>query len=460
MALSIPVFQNKLEGKDLGGYSYYDALSKGYNDYQSSKKMSEDLLAQKLLNKLNSPKAEHAEERESLERELMKANAGKASTSAELARNNINFLKDINERLSGNKTSGSYKDNLPNALASHDNYVNTSNPGVSPEGPGIAPSTSARDTFPGRFRTPFNNQNTNIQPQGQSILPKSTQPSYQENLSQNLSEPKNNVTNELPENVSLSELARLAKLQGMSDRFPVKEVNGKLLAITPWGNKQVGQGLDAKQKAFEAGLGASSAKIYESAYNAGNSLEQQNSALDQMIDQVKNNPEARNVVGPFNQWATKYLGTPDQQKLLGQISTGSGDIMLAIAHDVKGAWSGKDMAMANSIKANPNDPYGVFLGKLETHRALNELTKQRTDMIANLVYRRMAPHEAAKIAREKISFDPIKAKIDGLLKTAEQYNLYMSHKTTKFSDESEFKSFVNMLTPIQKIEYVSKMRGK
>lgn len=436
-----PVMPNmKLSAQDMGVPDYMTALQQGLQgaaDVYKPRKASEDLLAQMLSNKMNKPKAEHAVEQESLDRQISNANLSKLLQSVQTAKSNQDFLSGFGDKLNGGNGASTSNPavNIPNQ--SYDN----SGRNVSAEGPGVVNNPTAYNTFPGRRAA--SQQQTN------------EQPSLHDNVSQGFA----SQPGELPPGISLADAARAAKLQGMSTNFQVKDVNGRMMAFTPWGAKQVGEGLSAREKARQTGLGSSEAKIYESAYNAGNSLDQQNTALDQMIEQVANNPEARNVVGPFNQMATKYLGTPEQQKLLGQISTGSGDIMLAIAHDVKGTWSGKDMAMANGIKANPSDPFGVFLGKLQAHRALNELTKQRTDMIADLVYKGVAPHEAAKIAQNRISFAPIEKQVNSLLKTSEQYNLYMSHKMPSFSNKEEFDKFTSMLNPKQKLEFISKLGG-
>ncbi len=450
---------------------YAKALQAGMQtaaDVYKPKTMQEQLLHMQMENKINKPKADDAQNWYQAQLQELQSGNGlrgaqlqKALADAGLAKSNLSFMDKWNERHDQHyatpeeqPASSNPSPNIPAIPQAHPSPINNSmNQGVSSEGPGAnygAPTVA--NTFPGRTgkripQQPYVSGVTNAVNQSN---PTSMPPQSQPTIEKNGTIPMGGQ-NQYGD--TYADAQRMAKIQGLPP-FPTQDIDGTITALTPWGNYALAKGPSAQEKARLSGLGGIEAKAYETAYNAGNSLDQQNTALDSLISTIQKNPEVRDVIGPVNQFTTKWAGSPEQQQLLGAIQTGSGDVMLGVAHDIKGAWSGKDQAMVNNIKANANDPYGVFLGKLKAHRALNELTKKRVDRIADLVYHGTPPHEAAKIAQNEISFEPIKRKIDSLTRVSEEYNTFRNHKMPKFKDKNEVNVFKDHLTPREKEDFL------
>lgn len=132
------------------------------------------------------------------------------------------------------------------------------------------------------------------------------------------------------------------------------------------------------------------------------------SNIDYAIDLLENNPEARNVIGPVNQHITRLFGNEADRQLLGQLSTTSGNIALDAAKSIKGAFTGRDLGLINSMKFNPGDTYGQFIGKLKAMKVLNERIAKKVELVDDLMDKGVSKIQAEKIAREQVPFDGVK----------------------------------------------------
>lgn len=113
---------------------------------------------------------------------------------------------------------------------------------------------------------------------------------------------------------------------------------------------------------------------------------------------------ALNPGAPLN----KILGSKETQDLLGQVEALSGNIMLSEAHNLKGAFTGRDQTLINRIKPNATDTYDVFMAKTNALIKFNELIKKRSELIVDYMTNQgMTSHEAIKKALEQTQPDII-----------------------------------------------------
>jgi hypothetical protein len=192
------------------------------------------------------------------------------------------------------------------------------------------------------------------------------------------------------------------------------EVNGQHLAVTPFGNIPIAKGLTAEEKATEQGLGKYKAKLYGDSIDAFRGYQNQQAALDALTDAVENNPEFRNVTGRIKQPLTNWLGTPEQKQLLGSLQSSSGEIALQVAPALKGAFTGRDQALINTIKASPNDFPDVFIGKLKAQKLINAALSERAKLTAELIEKGSSPLQASEMAAKKTPLSRFKSAIDKL----------------------------------------------
>ncbi|CEG60968.1 hypothetical protein [Legionella micdadei] len=197
----------------------------------------------------------------------------------------------------------------------------------------------------------------------------------------------------------------------------IVDVNGKQMAISPFGIFDTGiQGLTAEEKAFQSGLGKARSEFYQNSVNAFNTLGNQDLALNELKNSVENNPEFRNVTGKIQKPLSEWFGTPAQKQLLGVLQTASGEITLQIASSLKGAWTGRDQNLVNSIKPNPQDFPDVLIGKLRAQLLINSALKERAKLQAQLVEQGMSTLKASELAAKATPLDKFEPVIKGLIK--------------------------------------------
>jgi hypothetical protein len=197
----------------------------------------------------------------------------------------------------------------------------------------------------------------------------------------------------------------------------IADVNGKHIAITPFGNIDTGvNGLNTEEKALQSGLGKYAAKLYGDATDSYKAYQNQGVALDELIDAVDNNPQFRNVTGRIKQPLTNWFGSPQQKELLGRLQSSSGEIALQVSPILKGSFTGQHQAIINSIKASPNDFPDVFIGKLKAQKLVNTILEKRSELLASYIEGGMKPIEASRLAAKNIPIEPYRQRIEELIK--------------------------------------------
>lgn len=174
MALNLPQVPFKLTPQDMGGFDLGAAIRQGFGvnkDFQEAKimpqRLSEKLLDMHLQNKINSVKAKHQES-------LINAqiNEHRQNIASKIFQQNL-----LRDALSAAGMGGGSpimqedpnQDYTPSVSGRSQTSPDNSEYNVSAEGPGIAASTSAYDTFPGRRKA---------QPGAFDMAPKGINPIY------------------------------------------------------------------------------------------------------------------------------------------------------------------------------------------------------------------------------------------------------------------------------------------
>ncbi len=439
----------KLTPEDMGSVDFGRALAQGLERYGKGSEalnkphqLAQNLLASKLQNQINSAKAQYAPEMalaelqgkqgevgmQPLRKKLLEAQTGLASSRMQQALAEFKKQQQMQQLISGAMNNDQYK---------NDNQQNNEQISQYQFGQGPMRPEGLRE------KILYGQENPNLQ----------------------ITNPGNKNQYHIDEIYEKNpQLRSEFEKQGFKKKQSVKSdpSSGQTFIQTTYPSgktiiEAIKVGEQPKDIARNKEQGKIAGQIYGDAIKGSNSLEAQNASLDQLISNITENPIAKNVIGPVQNRVVQWAGSPEERNLLGQIMSGSGNIMLSVADNVKGAWSGKDMAMVNGIKPNVNDTFDVFVGKLKSYRALNELTKQRTDLIAELIDKGIAPHEAAKIARDKISFEPIKKQYEEVLKNSSSKNKISS--TNTFNSREEALSHLDKLSPQEKMKILYSMGG-
>ena len=171
----------------------------------------------------------------------------------------------------------------------------------------------------------------------------------------------------------------------------------------------------AQEKAFQAGLGKEKAKFYGDSVEAFNTLNAQDLALNELKNAVESNPQFRNVVGPIKSPIMSWIGNPEQKRLLGTLQSASGEIALQVAPALKGAFTGRDQTLINSIKAGPYDFPDKFIGKLSAQIIINSALKDRARIQAELVENGHSMLEASKLAAQQTPLEAFRPIVEKLI---------------------------------------------
>jgi hypothetical protein len=197
----------------------------------------------------------------------------------------------------------------------------------------------------------------------------------------------------------------------------VVDINGSKYALTGTGKLfPVAKGLSPSEESFQKEMGKNRGEAYTESSKVVTGLQNQSLALDDMINAVSTDPEFFNVSGPVKSYFTKWAGNPQQQALLGRLQTSSGEIALQVAPSLKGAFTGRDQTLINTIKANPNTdfPY-VFMGKLKSQKLINSVLEERESLAAQYIRQGDDPLTAHKKAAKQTSLEKYRPIVDKLL---------------------------------------------
>lgn len=216
--------------------------------------------------------------------------------------------------------------------------------------------------------------------------------------------------------LSYADAAYLSKYLGLGEPKIVNvSGTGKTIAVSPFGNVDVAQGLSPTQEAYQKGKGAYAAKSYGDNVEAMRNYQARGLVLDQMVN-LLDNPEFRNVTGPVGSNIARFLGTPEQQQLLGQLQSESGEIVLQVAPSLKGAFTGKDQTLIDSTKANTKTDFpDVFIGKLKAQKLMQSVLEDRARLAAQYTDAGMSPLDAQIKAAKDTPLDKYRPIIEKMI---------------------------------------------
>lgn len=110
------------------------------------------------------------------------------------------------------------------------------------------------------------------------------------------------------------------------------------------------------------------------------------------------------------------LGTPEQQSLVGQYYTATGDIIRNSARDFPGQFRRGEQQLLQSMKPNPSDTVDTARGKVESLSYFNKMFSERARLTAQYMHQNhMTKAEALDLADKQIDGNAIRKAIQGKL---------------------------------------------
>ncbi len=114
--------------------------------------------------------------------------------------------------------------------------------------------------------------------------------------------------------------------------------------------------------------------------------------------------------------AKAKMGTPKEQKLIGDFQTTALKAVAETVMGFKGRILDKEVSLANDMKINKNDTIGVMLGKLPSIETFQEMTKQRSRIASKLMREQhLNRGDAIELADKQINGAAIRRKVENEL---------------------------------------------
>lgn len=161
-------------------------------------------------------------------------------------------------------------------------------------------------------------------------------------------------------------------------------------------------------------IAKSDVKQYEKANESISNLDATQNNLDYMIKTLEEHPEAKNVIGPINNWLTTYIGSSEDQLLASGLQSISGNATLSSLSELKGASSDRDLSFIKSITPTPKDQYAEFIGKTKAMSLVNKYMTKRLDLISNYINEGYSAPQAMKKARSETNLEDIRPELESL----------------------------------------------
>ena len=110
------------------------------------------------------------------------------------------------------------------------------------------------------------------------------------------------------------------------------------------------------------------------------------------------------------------VGTPEQQKLIGDFISTAQAFKIATINSFKGKTLEKEFNLADKIKFGDNDTMGVMLGKLDSLATLKEIGQAKNDMVIDLMTNKnMDEGRAVRETNKLVKTKDIEKQVDSIL---------------------------------------------
>jgi hypothetical protein len=262
---------------------------------------------------------------------------------------------------------------------------------------------------------------------GNNIIPQSTNTSnYNVNQEQSIPniggnlQPNNQMAQQSSSQInplSYAQASVLSKELGLSQP-KIIDVNGKQLAVTPFGNIEIAQGLTELQKKLAA-KNADTIQGLDKQVISGTTKrdtlnEVSNILSNPMFEEMRQHP----ISGSYELRAYEKFGTPTQQQLAAAYKTYTGQIIKDAASDFKGQFRVGEQGLLNSMKPNDSDTADAARGKVEALALMNELLTKRSEVTSHLMQQGMNLVDASKKADSLMHADEIRSEIKNKLSSS------------------------------------------
>jgi len=398
MPWNIPGIPFKLTAEDMGVPDYIGAMQKGFNLGASPKILAENLLAQKLSNAINSTKAKYAEQ------EAMQGlEAQKAQTA--LSQGQLGMMPLERRMKEAQLGLVPWNQRLLQSQAAQAQA-------------NAQKAQQMGNLYNFAMRGGFQ-QGGMPQNQGQQM------PSYQEGHGMPPYAQQMQGGQQAPQ-TQTGQYNPQADMAAALMKMPVyhQTADGQLISVNPLsGLTSTKIGPSEREKAFTK-EDVKIATNYQNAAIAGRDIQDTYNEVGNIIASPEFEQMRQHAILGKHElgWYSKF-GTKEQQDMVGQFNTLTGDIIRKSAREFKGSFRVGEQGLLNSMKPNSSDTVDVAKGKIKSLSLMNQLLTQRSSLTSDLIRQGYSPNQASKLADQQIDGNKIREEIKNQLNPKKTINL-------------------------------------
>lgn len=375
----------KLTPQDMGTTDIGAALRSGLQtaaDIYKPKTAAEQLLGMKLQNKINDAKAQYAMQNEAAN--LAHTQAGTSHLNADTGL--TSFRRKLLEAQAAQASAKS--DELTRKQRMIEQLF-----GGGAMGGGASNAQEVQPGQPG-------------QEGGGAYQPGSSMPPYADQLKQS-------------NQVSYPQAAFMQHELGLGQP-KIIDVDGKKMAVTPFGNIPIAQGQTPLQKELNK-VDAKQLGELEKTAIGGLTTQTTLDSLGEVVksdvfNQMRQNP----IAGSLELKAYAKYGTPEQQAMSNRYMTETGQIIKDAARDFHGQFRVGEQALLNTMKPSLSDTGEGARSKVEALSYMNKMLTKRAQIAANLIRNNgYSPLQAYEVADHQVNGKQVRELIKQSLKPNE-----------------------------------------
>jgi hypothetical protein len=200
------------------------------------------------------------------------------------------------------------------------------------------------------------------------------------------------------------------ELFGMQPKF--LEVNGQHIAVTPFGNIPIAQGLSEREKELTKSDVKKISDLEDVVIKSQPKIDTLNEVSSLLSSPTFEHMREHPISGKYELGLYAKFGTPEEQKLVGDYMAYTGQIIKDSARDFAGQFRVGEQNLLFSMKPQASDSIDVMKGKTQALLSMTTLLSERSKIESQLMREKgYSPLQAKQIADKIIDTKAIKDEI-------------------------------------------------
>lgn len=248
---------------------------------------------------------------------------------------------------------------------------------------------------------------------------------------------------------------RMALAQGLLGlgKPEILDLDGRKVAISPFGSTEIGRGLSEREKEFTKQDVKASGDLLDQIMTA-----QQQEPVLENIKNILQSPEFANMreyahLAPQTEMAYyRRAGSPIEQELAGEFINSTNQYIAASAKLFGSRTTDADLRFLQSMKISDKDTLHTAMGKAKAAQIFSKLMSDRNLYAYNLTRQGANPAQALNEASKIYKLDDIKKAVKS------EWTKSPQGFQTTFKDQEDFAKYMQSLSPKERQQWYEQYR--